>query len=73
MPCLAPKSQQLLSFLSPLLDRLDGLIDQHLVRTLLDSVTAILVVRYRAKTLVRSELGALPAKLRWLLDIAVLE
>jgi hypothetical protein len=54
-------SQQLLSFLSPLRDSLDGLIDKRLVRTLLDSVTAILVFRDRAKNLVLSELGALLA------------
>src|SRR5215472_7975635 len=55
-------SQQLLSFLSPLLDSLDGLIDKRLVRTLLDSVTAILVFRDRAKSLVLSELEALLAR-----------
>jgi hypothetical protein len=51
-------SQQLFRFLSPLLDSLDALIDKRLVRTLLDTVTAILVFRDRAKNLVLSELGA---------------
>jgi hypothetical protein len=54
-------SQQLLSFLSPLLDSLDGLIDKRLIRTLFDTVTAMLVFRDRAKNLILSELGALLA------------
>jgi hypothetical protein len=51
-------SQQLLRFLSPLLDSLDTLIDKRLVRTLLDTVTALLIFRACAKNLVLSELGA---------------
>jgi hypothetical protein len=50
--------QQLLTFLSPLLDTLDTLIDKRLVRTLFDTVVAILIFRDRAKNLLLSELGA---------------
>lgn len=48
----------MLHFLSPLLANLDALTDRRLVRTLLDTVTAPLIFRDRAKNLVLSELGA---------------
>jgi hypothetical protein len=51
-------AQQLLTFLDPLLESLDALIDKRLIRTLLDTVVAILLFRDRAKNLLLSELGA---------------
>jgi hypothetical protein len=51
-------TQQLLSFLDPLLKQLDRCIDKRLIRTLLDTVIAILLFRDRAKNLLLSELGA---------------
>jgi hypothetical protein len=51
-------TQQLLSFLDPLLKQLDHFLDKRLIRTLLDTVIAILLFRDRAKNLLLSELGA---------------
>jgi hypothetical protein len=51
-------TQQLFSFLDPLLKELDRCIDKRLIRTLLDTVIAILLFRDRAKNLLLSELGA---------------
>lgn len=51
-------SAQLCTFLSPLLLQLDALRDKRLIRTLLDTVTAILLFRDRANNLLLSELGS---------------
>ena len=48
---------QLESFLEPLLVRLDQLMDVRLVRTLLATVSAFLLIAEQAKTLWLSELG----------------
>jgi len=53
----ATLTQHLLTFLDPLLERLDTLIDKRLIRTLLDTILAIVLLRNRAKNLLSSELG----------------
>jgi hypothetical protein len=54
----AKLSEQLHNFLHPLVQTLEALIDKRLVRTLIETVTAIVVFRDRAKNLLLSELGA---------------
>jgi hypothetical protein len=51
-------TQQLLSFLDPLLKQLNACIDKRLIRTLLDTVIAIVLFRDRAPNLLLNELGA---------------
>jgi len=53
----ATLTRQLLTFLAPLLERLDTVIDKRLIRTLLDTIIAIVLFRDRAKNLLLSELG----------------
>src|ERR1043166_8470576 len=49
--------ERLTTFLTPILEDLDAAIDKRLVRTLRDTVEAILVFRNRAMGLLLSELG----------------
>jgi hypothetical protein len=51
----AEVGQRLLRFVAPLLENLDARIDKRLIRTLLETVMALLMFRDRAKTLVLSE------------------
>ena len=51
--------QDLLSFLAPLLMRLEAVLDKRLVRTFAQTILAIVRNRDRARCLIQMELGAL--------------